>query len=137
MRSACLKRAQECVARQVEHARFLPPPYLHPTYKDTQPFMAWCLDCITHLAPATPSGATALVVAVDPFSKFVEAAPVDDLKAATVAEWFHSSIVCRYGVPRWIRCDKGNEFRGDFAAYCATSNIIIRRTSTNNPRANG
>ncbi len=99
--------------------------------------MAWCMDCITHLDPANPQGANAMIVAVDPFSKYVEAAPLVDLKAATVTEWFHSNIICRYGVPRWVRCDKGNKFRADFAAYCTSSNIIIRRTSTNNPRANG
>ncbi len=78
-----------------------------------------------------------MIVAVDPFTTYVEAMPLEDLKAATVTNWFHASIVCRYGVPRWVRCDKGNEFRADFAAYCASSNIIVRRTSTNNPRANG
>lgn len=92
---------------------------------------------MTHLQPATPEGATAIVVAIDPFTKFVEAGPVVDLRAATITTWFHENIVCRYGVPRWVRCDKGNEFRADFAAYCTSSNIIIRRTSSNNPRANG
>jgi hypothetical protein len=99
--------------------------------------MGWCLDCITHLSPASPSGATSVIVAIDPFTKFVEAGALDNLRATTVTEWFHETIVCRYGVPKWVRCDKGNEFRGDFAAYTTSSSIIIRRTSTNNPRANG
>ena len=89
------------------------------------------------MSPATPQGATAIIVAVDPFTKHVEASPVENLKAATIATWFHENIVCRYGVPRWIRCDKGNEFRGEFAAYCTSSGVAIRRTSTNNQRANG
>jgi hypothetical protein len=74
---------------------------------------------------------------VDPFTKFVEAGPVEDLRAATITAWFHSQVVCRYGVPRWVRCDRGTEFRGDFEAYCCTSGIIVRRTSADNPRANG
>lgn len=78
-----------------------------------------------------------MIVAVDPFTKYVEAGPVADLKAATITAWFHEEVVCRYGVPKWVRCDKGSEFKADFEAYCTSSNIIIRRTSTNNPRANG
>jgi hypothetical protein len=137
LRGACLKEAEENLARQIDLANFKHPPYLNPTYKEVAPFLAWCMDCITHLSPATPQGATAIIVAVDPFTKFVEAGPIVNLKAATVAAWFHENIVCRYGVPRWVRCDKGNEFRADFAAYCTSSGIAIRRTSTNNPRANG
>lgn len=137
MREACLRTAEECVPRQLDLARFKHPPYLVPTYKEVAPFMGWCLDCITHLEPAAPTGATAIVVAVDPFTKFVEAGAVPDLKAATITTWFHDQIVCRYGVPRWVRCDRGTEFRADFEAYCSSSGIIIRRTTADNPRANG
>lgn len=137
MREACLKEAQENVPRQLDLARFSHPPYLHPTHKEVAPFMGWCLDCITHLEPPTPEGATAVIVAVDPFTKFVEAGAVPNLRAGTITAWFHDQVVCRYGVPRWVRCDRGTEFRGDFEAYCCTSGISIRRTSADNPRANG
>jgi hypothetical protein len=38
-------------------------------------------------------------------------------------------VVCRYGVPQWVRTDRGSEFKADFEAYCASSGIIIRKIS--------
>ena len=76
-------------------------------------------------------------MAVDPFTKYVEAGPVVDLRAGTITTWFHEQVVCRYGVPKWVRCDRGTEFQGDFVAYCAAWGIAIRRTTGNNPRSNG
>ena len=77
------------------------------------------------------------MVAVDPFTKWVEAGPITNLRAATIVEWFHSSIVCRFGAPAWVRVDRGTEFQGAFIEYCADSGIWIKRISSHNPRANG
>ncbi len=77
------------------------------------------------------------MVAVDPFTKYVEAGPVTNLKSSTITTWFHEEIICRYGVPKWVRCDRGTEFQGDFTAYCSSWGIIIKRTAGHNPRSNG
>lgn len=95
------------------------------------------MDCITKLQPESPGGGSTIIVAVDPFSKWVEAGPLRDLRAGTVTEWVHEQIVCRYGTPAWVRCDQGTEFAGDFAHYCATVGIWVRRIASHNPRANG
>ena len=89
------------------------------------------------MAPSTPGGATSIVVAVDPFTEFVEAGPVDSLKSANVPHWFRENIVCRYGVPRWVRCDRGTEFLADFTAYCDSWGIIVWRITGHTLCANG
>lgn len=60
--------------------------------------------------PLGSSGETILVVAVCVYSKFVVMHPLLDKSAATLARWFYTYIICEYGVPRWVRTDKGGEF---------------------------
>jgi hypothetical protein len=55
-----------------------------------------------------------MIVAVCPFSKWIEAAPLPDKRSHTVMSWFHEQIICRFGVPWGIRIDQGREFKGDF-----------------------
>jgi hypothetical protein len=78
-----------------------------------------------------------VIIAIDPFSKWIDGGVVPNLRAATITTWFHDSEICRYRVPQWVRKDRGSEFKADFEAYCASSGIIIRRISANNPKANG
>jgi Integrase core domain len=89
------------------------------------------------MQPSRVDGAQHIVIAIDPFSKWIEGGVVPNLKADTITTWFHDNVVCRYGVPQWVRTDRGSEFKADFEAYCASSGIIIRKISANNPRANG
>ena len=62
--------------RQTEAAKFEPPPYLIPTEKGAAPFRIWCVDTMGPLKPAAPDGATHIIVAVDTFTKWVEAGTV-------------------------------------------------------------
>ena len=53
-------------------------------------------------------------MAVDPFSKWVEAEPMLSKHAWRTAD-FLWRLVARWGKPLWIRSDNGTEFRGSFA----------------------
>ena len=74
-----------------------------------------------------------MVVAVCPFSKWVEAAPLVNKSSHVVATWFHSEIVCRYGVPWGVRLDQGKEFRGFFEQYCKYLGIRLLTVYTAHP----
>jgi hypothetical protein len=55
-----------------------------------------------------------LLVAVDKFSKWIEAVPVMNQEATTAVKFFES-IVYRYGVPNSIITDNGTNFTsGEF-----------------------
>ncbi len=105
MKVDCHKLAKTSLARQKEAAKFHPPPYLHPTEKSAAPFRVWCLDSAVNFTPPAPDGATDVILAVDPFSKWVEIGTVPTLNSHEVAEWFHREVVCRYGVPARVRTD--------------------------------
>ena len=64
-----------------------------------------------------------VVVTIRIFFEWVEAAPLPDHHSATIAHWFHSEIVCRYGAPAMVHCDRGTEFRGAIARYLAPMGI--------------
>ena len=101
----------------MESAKFLAPPYLHPTEKGAAPFRFWCIDTMGPLKPAAPDGATHVVVAVDTFTKWIEAGTVTLKNSYEMAIWFHAHVVCRYGLPAVVRSDRGTEYSGAFDSY--------------------
>lgn len=72
---------------------------------------------MVNLSPPGPAGEVHAVVAVDPLTKWVEIGALRDKSSATVAQWFHENITCRYGPPGRVRCDRGTEFYGAFQDY--------------------
>ena len=114
MRLDCIRVSQSLQPQQVESARFGFSPFIRATWKGRAPFRLWCLDLVTRLEPPGTLGESTMVVAVCPFSKWGEAAPLLDKSSSTVASWFLLQLVSRYGVPWGVRVDQGKEFRGDF-----------------------
>jgi hypothetical protein len=48
-----------------------------------------------------------VVVAVEYFSKWIEAKPLATITSVTVQKFFWQNIVCRFGVPKAITVDNG------------------------------
>jgi len=62
------------------------------------------------LLPKTDSGNRFVLVIVDCFTKWVEAFPVKNTRAKTIAEVFVREIISRHGVPSEIHTDQGRNF---------------------------
>ncbi len=122
---------------QKENASFKKPPHLHPTWKASAPFHTWAIDLIGPMTPPGPAGEQFVVVAVDVFTKWVEAYPLKNKASSTVARWFHRDVVCRYGLPYLVRSDNGKEFAGEFTKYLQHKGIKHSLTFPYHPRANG
>ena len=111
-----------CVAWQKDR---VPPPLLEELRwidKGTAPFLGWSIDA-TGPFPKDADGNRFLLVAVDPFSKWVEARPVPSLHSWRAAE-FLEDIMHRWGKPRYVRTDHGSEFKGSFARLCKVLGIV-------------
>jgi hypothetical protein len=81
------------------------------------PFVQWGLDQVGPLPKSSCGGHTYLLVAVDKFSKWIEAVPVTNQEATTTVKFFES-ITCRYGVPNSIIIDNGSNFAsGEFQEF--------------------
>ena len=133
LRRECLAAAASALPNKRERARFLPHMQLHPPWKGGGPFQVWVLDCIVGLPPST-HGATTILVAVDAFTKWVEAGPIVTRTAAEVTDWFHSNILARFGRPLVIKTDQGTEFKGAFQTYCDDLGIRMRKINTAAPQ---
>src|SRR5213075_377820 len=84
-----------------------------------------------------PGGYTHLFVAIDKFTKWIEAKPVATITAARAKEFFQD-IVVRFGVPNRIITDNGTQFTGsEFKDWCEEIGIKICYASVAHPQSNG
>jgi hypothetical protein len=78
-----------------------------------------------------------MLVAVDKFTKWVEAASVTT-QDSTAAINFIKSIVFRFGVPHSIITDNGTKFTSkEFKNYCESMGIKLKFASMAHPKTNG
>jgi ribonuclease HI len=103
----------------------------------TWPFAQWGLDQVGPLPKSSRGGHTYLLVAVDKFSKWIEAVPVTNQEATTSVKFFES-IVYRYGVPNSIITDNGtNSTSGKFQEFAKNLGIKVKYASVAHPKSNG
>src|SRR3954471_10539064 len=77
------------------------------------------------------------LVAVDKFSKWIEAVPITTSTALTAAN-FIKSIIFRFGVPHNIITDNGTNFTAvEFQNFCEKLGIKINYASVAHPQSNG
>ena len=78
-----------------------------------------------------------LLVAMDPFSKWVEIHAVPSLHSWRAAEFLYDDLVACWGKLRYIRTDNGSEFVGSFAWLCKSLGIVHHHITVGNSKANG
>lgn len=101
------------------------------------PFAQWGLDMVGPLPKSSPGGHTFLLVAVDKFTKWIEAVPVTN-QGATAAVNFFKGITCRFGTPHSIITDNGSNFTSEeFQEFCEERGIQISYASVSHPQTNG
>jgi hypothetical protein len=100
------------------------------------PFAQWGLDQVGPLPKSSRGSHTYLLVAVDKFSKWIEAVPVTNQEATTAVKFFES-IVYRYGVPNSIITDNDTNFTsGEFQEFAKNLGIKIKYASVAHPKSN-
>jgi transposase InsO family protein len=84
-----------------------------------------------------PGGHIYMLVAVDKFTKWVEAALVTT-QDSTATINFIKSIIFRFGVPHNIITDNGTNFTSkEFKNYCESMGIKLKFASIAHPKTNG
>jgi hypothetical protein len=79
-----------------------------------------------------------ILLVCDYFTKWVEAFPMPNQEAQTVADLFVKEFICRYGVPRKIFTDQGSNFQSElFKKVCAMLEIDKSRTTPYHPQSDG
>ena len=90
----------------------VPPSELH-ALTSAWPFSVWGIYIIGKISPKSSSGPEFILVAIDYFTKWVEATSYANLNAAKVATFIRLHIICRYGVPHELISDRGVHFSGE------------------------
>nr|CAE02993.2 OSJNBa0043L09.12 [Oryza sativa Japonica Group] len=98
----------------------------------TWPFSCWGLDILGPF-PRGQGGYRFLFVAIDKFTKWIEAVPTGEIKADNAIK-FIKGIFCRYGLPHRIITDNGSQFiSADFQDYCIGLGVKICFASVSHP----
>uniref|UniRef100_A0A2N9EWW2 Integrase catalytic domain-containing protein n=1 Tax=Fagus sylvatica TaxID=28930 RepID=A0A2N9EWW2_FAGSY len=102
MEADCIEHAKKCHQCQIHsNLNHLPPKELY-NMTSPWPFSVWGIDIIGKITPKASNGHEFILVAIDYFTKWVEAASFSVLKAKHVARFIESNIICRYRVSHEI-----------------------------------
>jgi ribonuclease HI len=125
------ENCQKCARDQKQ------PSSLTQLIQPTWPLQRWGLDLLGPLPPAQ-GNLRYVVVAVEYFSKWIEAKPLATITSATVQKFFWQNIVCRFGVPKAITVDNGTQFDAEtFKDFCDQIGTKIHFASVRHPESNG
>jgi hypothetical protein len=113
------------------------PSSLTQLIKPTWPLQRWGLDLLGILPPAQ-GNLKYVVVAVEYFSKWIEAKPLATITSAIVQKFFWQNIVCRFGVPKAITVDNGTQFDAETSKeFCDQIGTKFHFASVRHPESNG
>ncbi|GAU49854.1 hypothetical protein TSUD_129960 [Trifolium subterraneum] len=79
-----------------------------------------------------------LIVAVDYFTKWIEAEPLAKIGASHILRFFKRNVLARFGIPQVVVTDNGTQFTNKkFQEFLATIGTTQHFTSVEHPQTNG
>lgn len=101
------------------------------------PFQRVAMDILGPL-PLTDRGNKYILVLGDYFTKWVEAFPLPNMEANTIANTFVSHFVSRFGAPDVLHTDQGRNFESAlFKEVCLLLGVCKTRTTPYHPQSDG
>ncbi|GKE05305.1 reverse transcriptase domain-containing protein [Tanacetum coccineum] len=101
------------------------------------PFYKWGIDIVGPF-PEGPGKVKFLIVAIDYFTKCIEAKPVATITGSQIKKFVWDNIVCRFGLPGEIISDNGKQFQDNpFKDWCEKLCIRQHFASVKHPQTNG
>ncbi|CAL2258216.1 unnamed protein product [Prunus armeniaca] len=74
------------------------------------PFRGWAMDLIGKIYPASSKQHCFIIVAIDYFTKWVEAKPVKSTTSQEIITFIEEQIIQRFGIPESITTNRGSSF---------------------------
>ncbi|KAL5552400.1 hypothetical protein UlMin_024423 [Ulmus minor] len=113
-----------------------PPEELTPV-SSPWPFAKWGIDLIGPL-PTARGQLKYAVVAIDYYTKWVEAEALAKITEQNVTNFIWKHIICRFGIPRELVSDHGTQFENErLRSTCRNLGITKIFSSPAHPKSNG
>ncbi|XP_047253734.1 uncharacterized protein LOC124887859 [Capsicum annuum] len=125
MENDCGKYAQKCPKCQIHGDLIRRPPHELQAISSPWLFVAWGMDVIGPIDPSASNGHRFILVAIDYFTKWVEAASYKAVTKKAIANFIRNNLICRFRVPESIITDNGANLNSHLMRYRTTV-----RTST-------
>ncbi|XP_074356016.1 uncharacterized protein LOC141695686 [Apium graveolens] len=101
------------------------------------PFAMWGMDILGPF-PLISGQRKFIVVAIDYFTKWIEAKALAKITTKQITQFFWENMICRYGIPCILVTDNTKQFdNAEFREYYNDNSIELRFTSVAHPQANG
>ncbi|XP_072092774.1 uncharacterized protein [Arachis hypogaea] len=114
----------------------LPAEELHHSVV-SWPFNRWGIDILGPF-PTASGQVKYLVVAIDYFSKWIEAQPLAKITSSQMVNFIWKYIICRFGIPQHIITDNGRQFTDhNFKEFLQNLRIRQHFSSVEHPQSNG
>ena len=138
MESDCYKFAKKCHKCQIYADKIHVPPTLLNVISSPWPFSMWGIDMIGMIEPKASNGHRFILVAIDYFTKWVEAASYANVTKQVVVRFIKNNLICRYGVPSRIITDNGSNLNNKMMTeLCEEFKIVHHNSSPYRPKMNG
>ncbi|GAU48061.1 hypothetical protein TSUD_404890 [Trifolium subterraneum] len=101
------------------------------------PFAWWGMDILGPF-PTAARQVKYLIVAVDYFTKWIEAEPLAKISASNILRFFKRDVLARFGIPQVVVTDNGTQFTNKkFQEFLAAIGTTQHFTSVEHPQTNG
>ncbi|CAJ2646545.1 unnamed protein product [Trifolium pratense] len=129
-----VKKCDKCQRHRDMH---LAPPRELKSLSSPWPFAWWGMDLLGPFTKGLYQNRY-LIVAVDYFTKWVEAEPLSDITSLRILRFFKRNVLARFGIPQVVVTDNGTQFTDkDFQAFLVALGTKQHFTSVEHPQTNG
>src|ERR1043165_5766161 len=138
MKNDCYNHARTCYKCQVYADKMHVPPSSLNVLTSPWPFAMWGIDMLGEIKPTASNGHRFILVAIDYFTKWVEAASYARVTRQVVTRFIKHNIICRYGIPEKIITDNGSNLNNKMMKeLCDSFKIKHHNSSPYRPKMNG
>ncbi|RDX67766.1 Gypsy retrotransposon integrase-like protein 1, partial [Mucuna pruriens] len=130
MESDCCQYVKRCMKCQIYADNIHVAPSILHNLATPWPFSMWGLDMIGPIEPKASNRHRFILVAIDYFTKWVEAASYASVTRSVVVKFIKRDIICRYGLVAHIIMDNGTNLNNKMMTELCEQFKIKHHNST-------
>ena len=130
MESDCSIHGRKCRKCQAFADNVNAPPIPLSVLAAPWPFSMWGIDVIGAIEPKVPNGHRFILVAINYFTKWVDAVSCASVTRSVVIRFIKKEIICRYGLPRKIITDNATNLNNKMVKEMCEDFKIKHHNST-------